>query len=159
MNDIKHLLESFSSIEEGKPIGHNYRFKGYLGAAEPVRKQKPGVLATSKQTNKLVGDGDGGATEESSQLEEDMVAQLAQEFADFLRNKQPVMDDVFPAAEDRELSNKAADRELSTEAKAKKLSDTPADRLKQGRCVDCGQDLRTVARGEDGRCRECESDR
>lgn len=40
-----------------------------------------------------------------------------------------------------------------------KLSDTPADRRKQGRCVDRGQDLRTVGRGEDGRCRECEADR
>lgn len=156
MNDIKQLLESFSNIEEGKPIGHDYKFKGHLSSTEPVRKQKPGVLATRKQTDKLVGD---GATEESAQLEEDMVAQIAREFADFLRNKQPVMDDVFPAAEDRELSKKAADRELSTEAKAKKLSDTPEDRRKQGRCVDCGQDLRTVARGQDGRCRECESDR
>lgn len=164
MSDIKKLLESLSNIEtplsEGKPIGHDYKFKDYMGATDTVRKQKPGVLATTKQTNKLVGDGDGdgGATEESAQLDEDMVAQMAQEFADFLKNKQPAMDNMFPAAEDRDLSARPDDRELTSEAKPKKMSDTPADRLKQGRCVDCGQDLRTVGRGDDGRCRECESD-
>jgi len=214
-------------------------------------------------------------------LNEDLIAQLTQEFADFLRNKQPVMDNILPAAQDRELGRRARDRTLTTEAdpapaaapaaqrrapapaaapaaaptaapaaaptaapaaaptaapaaapaitsiaqqlskllgldatklkaayqsanpnpgqlgvlaaafkklaaadpqvtakamnllkkieadpqavaegkaKPSKMSDTPADRRRQGRCVDCGQDLRTTGRGQDGRCRECEAD-
>ena len=101
-------------------------------------------------------------------LNEDLIAQLTQEFADFLRNKQPVMDNILPAAQDRELGRRAQDRTLTTEAdpqavaegkaKPSKMSDTPADRRRQGRCVDCGQDLRTTGRGQDGRCRECEAD-
>jgi carbonic anhydrase/acetyltransferase-like protein (isoleucine patch superfamily) len=94
MSNIKQLIENLNQIEntmvEGKPIGHNYRFKGYLDNTEPVKKQKPGVLATDKQTDKLVGD---GATEESAQLDEDMVAKLAREFAEFLQKKE-VVDEV-----------------------------------------------------------------
>lgn len=55
-----------------------------------------------------------GADESVDQsLSEDLIAQLTQEFADFLRDKQPVMDDVFPAAQDRELGNTPEDRGLS----------------------------------------------
>lgn len=120
MSDIKKLLESFSNIEttvtEGKPIGHDYKFKDYLGATEPVRKQKPGVLATKKQTNKLVGDGGESVNISGTPIEEDMVTKLAQEFADFLKDKQPVLDNMFPAAEDHELSKKPEDRDLTIEA-------------------------------------------
>lgn len=161
MSDIKKLLESIDSIEnvkESKLIGHNYRFKDYLGGTEPVRKQKPGVLATKKQTNKLVGDGGESVNVSGTPIEEDMVTRLAQEFADFLKDKQPVMDNMFPAAEDHELGKKPEDRELTSEAKPKKPADTPEDRRKQGRCVDCGQPLSVVGRGDDGRCRECEAD-
>lgn len=135
----------------------SHRFDDQVSGTE---KTKPirvlGVKSDTKHPfqGRLVG-----ADESVDQsLSEDLIAQLTQEFADFLRDKQPVMDNVFPAAQDRDLGNKPADRELASEAKTKKLSDTPADRLRQGRCVDCGQDLRTVGRGEDGRCRECEQD-
>jgi len=96
MSNIKQLIENLNQIEntmvEGKPI----RFKGYLGNTEPVKKQKPGVPATDKQTDKLVGDGD-GATEESVQLDEDMVAKLAREFAEFLQKKEAVEEVVATA--------------------------------------------------------------
>lgn len=119
MSDIKKLLESFSNIEttvtEGKPIGHDYKFKDYLDATAPVRKQKPGVLATKKQTSKLVGDGGESVNASGTPIEEDMVAQIAREFADFLNNKKPVLDNVFPSAEDRDLSGKPEDRTLTTE--------------------------------------------
>lgn len=158
MSDIKTLLESLANIEEGSPIGQNYRFNDYLGGTETVRKQKPGVLATKKQTDKLVGDGGESVENPGDPIEEDMVAQLTREFADFVKHKEPSTDNLFSAASDRELGEKPTDRELTSEAKPKKLSDTPEDRRKQGRCVDCGQDLRTMGRGEDGRCRECENE-
>jgi hypothetical protein len=59
-----------------------------------------------------------------------------------------------------ELADSSHDlSEYKNTAKSKKSADTPAERVKQGRCVDCGQPLSVAGRGEDGRCRECEQDR
>lgn len=49
-------------------------------------------------------------------LNEDLIAQLTQEFADFLRDKQPVMDNILPAAQSQELGKKPQDRTLTAEA-------------------------------------------
>jgi Asp-tRNA(Asn)/Glu-tRNA(Gln) amidotransferase C subunit len=97
MSNIKQLIENLNQIEntvtEGKTIGHDYRFNRHLSDTEPVKRQKPGVPATKKQTDELFGD---GATEESVQLDEDMVEKLAREFAEFLQKKE-VVDEVIAA--------------------------------------------------------------
>lgn len=164
--DLNHLLNKLNELEQrvteksvlNSPLG-SHRYSDQVSGTEQTKKIS--VLASASDPEhpfqgRLVG------ADESvdADLNEDLIAQLTQEFADFLRDKQPVMDNILPAAQSQELGKKPQDRTLTavTEVKPKKLSDTPADRRKQGRCVDCGQDLRTVGRGEDGRCRECEAD-
>jgi len=151
--DFTQLISKLTELSQSS----TQRFPDQVSGTEKAKAIR--VLGTQQDPDNSFQGRLVGADESVDQsLSEDLIAQLTQEFADFLRDKQPVMDNVFPAAQDRELGNKPQDRDLSTETKTKKLSDTPADRLRQGRCVNCGQDLRTVGRGEEGKCRECEQD-
>ena len=71
-------------------------------------------------------------------LDEDLIQQLTQEYADFLRDK-PV-----------------ADEAKSSKPKTRaQHNDTPEKRKQQGRCVSCGQSLSTAGRGTADRCKEC----
>ena len=84
----------------------SYRFGDQVSGTEKARNISP-VLGSNKMKSHPYQDRLVGADESTDpNLSEDLIAQLTQEFADFLRDKQPVMDDVLPAAEDRELSKK-----------------------------------------------------
>ena len=274
LNELEQQVTEKSVLNSPLDSG---RFGDQVSGTE--RAQKISVLAApSDPEHPFQGRLVGADESLDADLNEDLIAQLTQEFADFLRNKQPMMDNILPAAQSRELGSKPAGRELAAEAsliqqparpaaktaqpagqqpaqpatqqpaaktaqpaaqqpkitniaarlatlldmdaaklknayhapnptpnqqgvlatafkrlaaadrentglamgelkkigaeqapeqpavaegkaKPSKMSDTPDDRRKQGRCVDCGQDLRTSGRGDDGRCRECEADR
>ena len=257
-NNLLNKLNELEQQDTEKSVLNSPLDSGRFGdqVSGTERAQKISVLdAPSDPEHPFQGRLVGADESLDADLNEDLIAQLTQEFADFLRNKQPVMDNILPAAQSRELGRRAQDRTLTTEAepapaaaaapapaaaapaaaapaitgivrqlsellgidatllkaayqspkpntaqlmvlasafkqlaaadpqvtlkamtllkkiqaeqpavaegkaKPSKMSDTLDDRRKQGRCVDCGQDLRTSGRGDDGRCRECEADR
>lgn len=109
----------------------SYRFGDQVSGTEKARNISP-VLGSNKMKAHPYQDRLVGADESTDpNLSEDLIAQLTQEFADFLRDKQPVMDDVFPAAEDRELGNKPEDRELAAEASLIQQPAQPAAKTAQ----------------------------
>ena len=87
-----------------------------LGASDPPRHPFQGRLV-----------GGCGESEETAAtpIEEDVIAQLAQEFADFLRDKAPILDDILPAAEDHDLGQQAGDRDLIASEDLRDPKDNP----------------------------------
>jgi hypothetical protein len=84
----------------------SHRFTDQVSGIEKARNISPVLGSNKMKSHPFQGRLVGADESTDPNLSEDLIAQLTQEFADFLRDKQPVMDDVFPAAEDRELSKK-----------------------------------------------------
>lgn len=84
----------------------SHRFADQVSGIEKARNISPVLGSNKMKSHPFQGRLVGADESTDPNLSEDLIAQLTQEFADFLRDKQPVMDDVLPAAEDRELSKK-----------------------------------------------------
>jgi hypothetical protein len=119
---IKKLLESLNTIESAVDetvLGSTkpYFYKKYASADQKVPDQQ--ILGHEPKSDTHGDQFWGGCAEEEgveqtqAPIEEDLIAHLANEFADFLRDRAPILDDILPNAEDHELGKQAEDRELS----------------------------------------------
>ena len=139
--DFKQLLASLDSMSEDAILNKPHsskRFDDQVSGTDQARHisvlGNPAGDPKHPFQGKLVG----GCAEADQHLDEDLIQQLTQEYADFLRAK-PVADKAKPS-------------KLLTRAQ---LNDTPEKRKQQGRCVSCGQSLSTAGRGTGDRCKEC----
>ncbi len=106
--DFTQLISKLTELSQSS----TQRFPDQVSGTEKAKAIR--VLGTQQDPDHPFQGRLVGADESVDQsLSEDLIAQLTQEFADFLRDKQPVMDDVFPAAQDRELGNTPEDQGLS----------------------------------------------
>ena len=130
-NQLVEKLNKIQSLDEKAVLDEPYGTHSYGDQVRGDEKASSiSVLGASNPPrhpfqNRLVG---GCAEEEESveqPIEEDVIAQLAQEFADFLRDKAPILDDILPTAEDHDLGQRSEDRDLIASEDLRDPKDNP----------------------------------
>jgi hypothetical protein len=139
--DFKQLLTQLNILEEtavlNKPVGSHW-FSDQVRGTERARSisvlNNPDGPPPHPFTGRLVGSAEESTEHpEQSVSDQDLVEQLTREFTEYTQ-----------------LEGK-----LKTKAE---IQDTPEKRQQQGRCIDCGADLRVTGRGLAGYCKECSAD-